>query len=72
MSAPEFSLRTTRPLRLDVIAEWLGVAVKTVRRLIDRGKLRSVKIGGLSEWSSCAILKPICQKPKNGEDRANV
>ena len=36
-----------RPLRLNVVAEWLGVAVKTVRRLIDSGKLRSVKIGGL-------------------------
>jgi excisionase family DNA binding protein len=36
-----------RPLRLDAIAEWLGVAVKTVRRLIDSGKLKSVKMGGL-------------------------
>jgi len=36
-----------RPLRLEVIAEWLSVAVKTVRRLIDNGRLRSVKIGGL-------------------------
>lgn len=46
MNAPLLS-EDDRPLRLDAVAEWLGVAVKTVRRLIDTGKLRSVKIGGL-------------------------
>lgn len=35
-----------RPIRLDVVAEWLSIAVKSVRRLIDSGKLRSVKVGG--------------------------
>jgi excisionase family DNA binding protein len=59
-----------RPLRLDVIAEWLGVAVKTVRRLIDSGKLKSVKIGGLRMVlvrDFKAYLKGL-----NGEDRAHV
>lgn len=36
-----------RPLRLEQVADWLGVSVKTVRRQIDSGKLRSIKLGGL-------------------------
>jgi excisionase family DNA binding protein len=34
-------------LRIKTVAEWLGVSEKTVRRLIDHGKIVSVKIGGL-------------------------
>ncbi len=69
MSAPILP-EEDRPLRLSVIAEWLGVAVKTVRRLIDSGKLKSVKIGGLRMVLLCdfkAYLKSL-----NGEDRAHV
>jgi excisionase family DNA binding protein len=36
-----------QPLRIKTVAEWLGVSERTVRRLIDRGELRSVKMGGL-------------------------
>ena len=36
-----------QPLRIRVIAEWLGVADKTVRRRIDSGAIKSVKMGGL-------------------------
>lgn len=36
-----------RPMRLEAVADALNVAVKTVRRLIDSGKLKSAKIGGL-------------------------
>jgi excisionase family DNA binding protein len=36
-----------QPLRIKTVAEWLGVSEKTVRRLIDHGKIVSVKIGGL-------------------------
>ena len=31
------------PLRIKVIAEWLGVADKTVRRRIDSGQIKSIK-----------------------------
>ncbi len=59
-----------RPLRLVTIAEWLGVAVKTVRRLIDCGKLRSVKIGGLR----MVLLRDFKThlKSLNEGERANV
>ncbi len=36
-----------RPLRLPVVAEWLGVSTKTVQRLIEAGHLRSIKLRGL-------------------------
>lgn len=36
-----------QPLRIRVIAEWLGVADKTVRRRIESGAIKSVKMGGL-------------------------
>ena len=36
-----------QPLRIKVLAEWLGVADKTVRRRIDSGEIKSVKMGGL-------------------------
>ena len=36
-----------RPLRLEQVAEWLGVSTKTVRRQIESGKLRSIKVGGI-------------------------
>lgn len=36
-----------QPLRIATIAAWLGVADKTVRRRIDSGEIRSVKMGGL-------------------------
>jgi len=36
-----------QPLRINAVAEWVGVSDKTVRRLIDRGEIKSVKIGGL-------------------------
>ncbi len=36
-----------QPLRIKVIANWLGVGDKTVRRLIDRGEIKSAKMGGL-------------------------
>ena len=36
-----------QPLRIKVVAQWLGVADKTVRRRIDSGLIKSVKMGGL-------------------------
>ena len=36
-----------QPLRIKVIAQWLGVADKTVRRRITCGEIKSVKMGGL-------------------------
>ena len=36
-----------QPLRIKVIAQWLGVADKTVRRRIDCGEIKSKKMGGL-------------------------
>ena len=36
-----------QPLRIKTVAEWLGVADKTVRRRIDSGEIKSVKMGGL-------------------------
>jgi len=36
-----------QPLRIKAVAAWLGVAHKTVRRRIDSGEIRSVKMGGL-------------------------
>ena len=36
-----------QPLRIKTVAVWLGVADKTVRRRIDSGEIRSVKMGGL-------------------------
>lgn len=36
-----------RLLRIKEVAEFLRMSDKTVRRLIDAGKLRSQKIGGL-------------------------
>jgi len=36
-----------QPLRIKTVAAWLGVADKTVRRRIDSGEIRSVKMGGL-------------------------
>jgi excisionase family DNA binding protein len=36
-----------QPLRIKTVAAWLGVSEKTVRRLIDHGKILSVKMGGL-------------------------
>ena len=36
-----------QPLRVKTIATWLGVSDKTVRRLINRLELKSIKVGGL-------------------------
>ncbi len=36
-----------QPLRIKVIAEWLGISDKTVRRRIDSSQIKSVKMGGL-------------------------
>lgn len=36
-----------KPLRIKVVAEWLGISEKTVRRRIDSGEIESVKMGGL-------------------------
>ena len=36
-----------QPLRVKTIAAWLGVSDKTVRRLINRLELKSIKMGGL-------------------------
>ena len=36
-----------RPLRIKAIAAWLGISDKTVRRRIDSGEIKSVKMGGL-------------------------
>lgn len=36
-----------QPLRIKEIAEWLGISDKTVRRRIDGGAIKSVKMGGL-------------------------
>lgn len=69
MSAPILP-EDERPLRLNVIAEWLGVGVTTVRRLIDSGKLKSVKIGGLR----MVLLRDFKAYLKNlsGEAQAHV
>ena len=36
-----------QPLRIKTVAQWLGVTDKTVRRRIDCGEIKSVKMGGL-------------------------
>jgi excisionase family DNA binding protein len=36
-----------QPLRIKTVAGWLGVGHKTVRRRIDSGEIKSVKMGGL-------------------------
>jgi excisionase family DNA binding protein len=36
-----------QPLRIKAVAQWLGISDKTVRRRIDSGAMRSVKMGGL-------------------------
>ena len=36
-----------QPLRIKIVAEWLGVGEKTVRRRIDSGEMKSIKMGGL-------------------------
>ena len=36
-----------QPLRIKTVAAWLGVSDKTVRRLINRLELKSIKMGGL-------------------------
>jgi len=36
-----------QPLRIKVVADWLGVSEKTVRRRIDSGEIESVRMGGL-------------------------
>jgi excisionase family DNA binding protein len=36
-----------QPLRINAVAAWLGVGDKTVRRRIDSGEIKSVKMGGL-------------------------
>jgi excisionase family DNA binding protein len=46
MNAPLIS-DDERPVRIKTIAEWAGVSQKTVRRWIDSGELKSVKMGGL-------------------------
>jgi len=42
-----------QPLRIASVAAWLGVADKTVRRRIDSGEIRSVKMGGLRVILRC-------------------
>lgn len=44
---PQLLPEDDQPLRIKMIAEWLGVSDKTVRRLINHGHLKSVKMGGL-------------------------
>ena len=36
-----------QPLRIKVVAKWLDVNPKTVRRRISSGVIKSVKMGGL-------------------------
>ncbi|MFZ4779947.1 MAG: helix-turn-helix domain-containing protein [Terrimicrobiaceae bacterium] len=36
-----------QPLRIKVVAQWLDVNPKTVRRRISSGAIKSVKMGGL-------------------------
>ena len=36
-----------QPMRIKEVAQWLGVDDKTVRRRIDGGAIKSVKMGGL-------------------------
>ena len=36
-----------QPLHIKAVAAWLGVGDKTVRRRIDSGEIKSVKMGGL-------------------------
>lgn len=36
-----------QPLRISVVAQWLGISDKTVRRRIDGGEIKSIKMGGL-------------------------
>ena len=36
-----------QPLRIQAVANWLGISAKTIRRRIDSGALKSVKMGGL-------------------------
>lgn len=47
MSLSQLLPEDDQPLRIKSIAEWLNVSDKTVRRLINHGKLKSVKMGGL-------------------------
>jgi len=36
-----------QPLRIKVVATWIGISDKTVRRRINSGEIESVKMGGL-------------------------
>ena len=36
-----------QPLRLESIADYLGISVKSVRRMLDRGEMPSAKLNGL-------------------------
>ena len=63
----------TRPRRLavslDVAAEMLSVSTKTVRREIDRGHLRAVRIGRLWRVPTSeleAYLRRRQTRPQNG------
>lgn len=46
MNVPHL-LEDDQPLRIKDVAKWLGVADKTIRRRIDSGEIKSVKMGGL-------------------------
>lgn len=47
MSALDLLPADDQPLRIKDVADWLQVSEKTVRRRIDAGEIRSVKMGGL-------------------------
>ena len=43
-------------LRIKAAAAFVGVSDKTIRRLIDSGKLESVKIGGLRMVKQSSLM----------------
>lgn len=47
MSAIDLLPADDQPLRIKAVADWLQVSEKTVRRRVDAGEIRSVKMGGL-------------------------
>ncbi len=39
-------------LRIDDVADTLGVSISTVYRLSEHGKLAQIKVGGQCRWTS--------------------
>jgi excisionase family DNA binding protein len=58
-----------KPLRLEDAAAFMSVSVKTIRRLIESGKLTAFKIGGQWFTRSCDIQTYIDQQIQKAKGR---